>query len=161
MSERKPAERRQRRGTADAKLIPLEGRRDTPAPPERVRDDIAARWEAFWSSELAGLVKPSDHEVLRRLFRLYDEIERLWDGIESTGRVVEGSQGQLRPNPLFKQIEAFQAECRQLEDRFGLSPKARLQLGITFAESHRSLSDLNRQLSEAVRTQDDPFAETS
>lgn len=162
MSHRKPPGKRQGRGTSDAKLLPIQGGKPAvPAPPERLRADVAARWESFWSSDLARLVETSDHDALSRLFRLYDEIERLWDAIEATGRVVEGSQGQPRPNPLFKQIEGFQAEARQLEDRFGLSPKARLQLGITFAESHRSLSDLNRQLADAVRTQDDPFAETS
>ena len=35
-------------------------------------------------------------------------------------------------------------EIRQLEDRLGLTPRARLQLGITFSEAAKSLDDLNR-----------------
>lgn len=160
MSVRKPADRRQGRGTADAgRLAPVADMPvQVPSPPARVREDTVERWGEFWRSDIATQVLDSDHEALRRLFRLYDEIERLWDGIEEMGRVVEGSQGQPRPNPLFKQIESFQSEARQLEDRFGLSPKARLQLGIQFAEAHRGLDDLNARLAAKVAEQDDPFA---
>jgi hypothetical protein len=49
---------------------------------------------------------------------------------------------------LYKQVEEFQGEARQLEDRFGLSPKSRLALGISFAEAAESLDRLNARLSE-------------
>lgn len=160
MSHRKPASRRQGRGTADLQPVTSLPVR-VPDPPGRVRESTVERWDEFWRSKIARQVEESDHEALRRLFRLYDEIERLWDGIEDMGRVVEGSQGQPRPNPLFKQVESFQAEARQLEDRFGLSPKARLQLGITFVEAQRGLDELNDRLAAKVAAQDDPFAESS
>lgn len=158
MSQKKPPERRQRRGTDDLQVVPIGEVRKAPAPPKRVRKDIVRRWEAFWRSDIASQVEPSDHDALRRLFRLYDEIERLWDGIDGMGRVVEGSQGQPRPNPLFKQIEAFQAECRQLEDRFGLSPRARFNLGISFAAASASFDDLNARLASKVEGSGDPFS---
>lgn len=158
MSQKKPPERRQRRGTDELKVVPLDDVRKVPAPPGRVRRDTLERWEAFWRSDISSQVEPSDHDALRRLFRLYDEIERLWDGIERMGRVVEGSQGQPRPNPLFKQIEAFQVECRQLEDRFGLSPRARFNLGISFAAASASFDDLNARLASKVEGSVDPFA---
>jgi hypothetical protein len=60
---------------------------------------------------------------------LYDEIDRMWDAVEETGRVVAGSQGQPRPNPLLKQIQDFGAEARQLEDRFGLSADVAVAVG--------------------------------
>ncbi len=41
-------------------------------------------------------------------------------------------------------MRAYDAEIRQLEDRFGMTPRARLQLGITFSESVRSLEALNQ-----------------
>jgi P27 family predicted phage terminase small subunit len=80
------------------------------------------RWVLFWGSPLASQVEPSDEGAFRRLYWIYDELDRLRQAIEETGRVVEGSQGQPRPNPLYKQVESFQAEARQMEDRFGLSP---------------------------------------
>jgi P27 family predicted phage terminase small subunit len=90
---------------------------------------------------------------------LYDELVRLVDAVEATGRVVEGSQGQMRPNPLYKQIETFQAEARQLEDRFGLSPMSRLKLGITFADAHASLASLNERLSAVPVEVEDLWAD--
>jgi hypothetical protein len=83
------------------------------------REGTVERWVTFWGSPLSRQVEPSDEGAFRRLFRLYDEIDRMWDAVEETGRVVAGSQGQPRPNPLLKQIQEFGAEARQLEDRFG------------------------------------------
>jgi P27 family predicted phage terminase small subunit len=92
-------------------------------------------------------------------FWIYDELERLREAIELTGRVVDGSQGQPRPNPLYKQVEAFQAEARQMEDRFGLSPLSRLRLGITFADAQASLDGLNARLAAKLAESDDDLWE--
>jgi len=145
VSARKPAGQRQNRITTDV-VVPLRSAQVSPVASGGWRSGTVERWDEFWRSKLAANVEPSDEGALRRLFRLYDELDRLWDAIEETGRVVEGSQGQPRPNPLFKQVETFQAEARQLEDRFGLSPMSRLKLGVTFADAHMSLSALNERL---------------
>jgi P27 family predicted phage terminase small subunit len=113
------------------------------------------RWSEFWRSPLAGQVEASDHGALRRLFWLYDECDRLLEAIDATGRVVAGSQGQPRANPLYKQVQEFQAEARQLEDRFGLSPKARLALGISFAEAAMGLDALNERLAARMSAGED------
>jgi P27 family predicted phage terminase small subunit len=126
-----------------------------PSANDQWRAGTVERWQEFWCSPLAQQVEASDYGSLRRLWGLYDELDRLWDAVNETGRVVVGSQGQPRPNPLFKQIEAFQAEARQLEDRFGLSPLARLRLGITFADAAASLDGLNQRLAERMRQVDD------
>jgi len=118
------------------------------------RESTVERWTFFWGSPLASQVEPSDEGAFRRLFKLYDELDRLWDAVEETGRVVVGSQGQPRPNPLFKQIETFQAEARQMEDRFGLSPLSRLRLGITFADAQASLDGLNARLAAKMAQSD-------
>jgi P27 family predicted phage terminase small subunit len=155
MVAKKPAELRQRRNTADAGVLPRERAPLVPSADDRWRVVTLERWQDFWLSPLAQQVEQSDHGSLRRLFGLYDELDRLWEAVEETGRVVVGSQGQPRPNPLFKQIEAFQAEARQLEDRFGLSPLARLRLGITFADAAASLDGLNQRLAERMREVDE------
>ena len=48
---------------------------------------------AFWGSPLASQVEPSDEGAFRRLFWMYDELDRLRQAIEETGRVVEGQSG--------------------------------------------------------------------
>jgi P27 family predicted phage terminase small subunit len=153
MSNRKPPERRQNRATADAGLLPRAGAVVAPAPGGAWLEPTVARWSEFWQSPLSAQVESSDHGALRRLFWLYDECDRLLEAIDATGRVVAGSQGQPRANPLYKQVQEFQAEARQLEDRFGLSPKARLALGISFAEAAMGLDALNERL--AARMSDD------
>jgi P27 family predicted phage terminase small subunit len=146
---------RQRSNTPDVGIVVSEPGRVVPSADLAWRESTVERWTVFWTSPLAGQVEPSDEGAFRRLFKLYDELERLWDAIEETGRVVEGSQGQPRPNPLFKQIETFQAEARQMEDRFGLSPLSRLRLGITFADAQASLDGLNARLAAKMVASDD------
>ena len=151
MSNRKPAEKRQNVATRDAGLLPRsQDVAVVPQPDGAWSAGTVERWQDFWTSPLAQQVETSDHGALRRLFWLYDEVARLTVAIEETGRVVEGSQGQPRANPLYKQVQEFQAEARQLEDRFGLSPKARLQLGVTFAEAASSLDQLNERLAKRM-----------
>jgi hypothetical protein len=103
---------------------------------------------------------PADHPALLRLFTLLDERERCARAA-SKQRLIKGSQGQPVLNPLLKQVAALDTEIRQLEDRFGLTPLARLRLGVTFGEAHRSLADLNRALVEEVADvdEDDPRTE--
>lgn len=160
MSNKKPADRRQGRGTVEVGVVAVAPTgRPVPAADQGWRETTVERWAGFWSSPLASQVEPSDEGAFRRLFKLYDEIDRLWEAVEVTGRIVEGSQGQPRPNPLFKQIEAFQAEARQLEDRFGLSPLSRLRLGITFADAQASLDGLNARLAAKMSDDDDLWDE--
>ena len=158
-SPKKPVDRRQGHGTADVGLVPRSDAKPVPAADGVWREGTVERWVAFWSSPLASQVEQSDEGAFRRLFWIYDELERLREAIEATGRVVEGSQGQPRPNPLYKQVQEFQAEARQLEDRFGLSPMARLRLGITFADAQASLDGLNARLAAKIAEQDDDLWE--
>ncbi|HEY7822407.1 MAG TPA: P27 family phage terminase small subunit [Acidimicrobiia bacterium] len=155
MSAKKPVEARQRRGTPDVGGVAASEGRPVPVAEGSWREGTVERWVSFWASPLASQVEQSDEGAFRRLFKLYDELDRLWEAIDDTGRVVPGSQGQPRPNPLFKQVEAFQAEARQLEDRFGLSPLSRLRLGITFADAQASLDGLNARLAAKLAEQDD------
>ena len=154
-SPKKPADRRQNHKTQDVGVVVASGSRSVPAADQAWREVTVERWVAFWGSPLASQVESSDEGAFRRLFKLYDEIERMWEAIEATGRVVEGSQGQPRPNPLYKQVQEFQAEARQLEDRFGLSPMSRLRLGITFADAQASLDGLNARLAAKMVEADD------
>jgi P27 family predicted phage terminase small subunit len=156
MSARKTADRRQGRGTSDVGIVPVAaGSHPVPAADAVWREQTVERWVQFWSSPLASQVEVSDEGAFRRLFWIYDELDRLLQAIEETGRVVEGSQGQPRPNPLYKQVESFQAEARQMEDRFGLSPLSRLRLGITFADAQASLDGLNSRLAAKMAEADD------
>lgn len=105
-------------------------------------------WDAFWNSELAQLVDPVDAcTALPRLFRMYDQRER-FERLTLATPMVEGSQGQPVVNPAAGQVASLDVRILALEDRFGITPMARLKLGITFGAATRSLEDLNRDLED-------------
>lgn len=164
-AQRKSPERRQRKGQrkdqgADAGIVialPV-GDVVTPAP---VKDWLAAtkrEWATYWTSDIAGIVAPSDHGSLYRMFELVDERRRVYPEYRRQ-TLVEGSQGQSVLNPLAGRVAQIDAELRQLGDRFGMNLKARLQMGVTFGEAHRSLEDVNRRIDarlDQAKTVEDP-----
>jgi len=82
--------------------------------------------------------------ALYRLFDLYDERERIRTATWA-GPMVEGSRGQPRMNPLLRLRTVIDKQMLTLEDRFGMSPKARLALGIAVNQPEWSLEALNAQ----------------
>ena len=146
-------QRRNRVKSAEFSLVspePLE-------PPPDLRPAVLDTWNEYWGSELAKLVDPkTDGPAIRRLFTLYDERERAYE-IFKDERMVKGSRGQTRVNPLAGFVKDLDVEIRQMEDRLGMSPKARLQLGITFGEAMLSMDELNRRLAATdAKETDDP-----
>jgi P27 family predicted phage terminase small subunit len=142
---------RPHRGEARPVVVPINARpQDVPAAPSGLLVASVVAWERLWASPLASTFTETDAEALARLFELRDERGRMWRAARKA-RLVEGSQGQPRINPLFTTIAAMDAEIRQLEDRFGLSPRARLALGIQLGEARRSLADLNAAFLDEVR----------
>jgi len=80
---------------------------------------------------------------------MYDEREAM--DVDSRRRADDRRQpGQKILNPMYRQRTAVDAEIRQLEDRFGLHPKAGLTLGIVYGEAARSLEELNARIANAA-----------
>lgn len=141
---KKAKDQRQRRNQSKAELSLIKP--EPPEPPPDLRPVVLETWRAYWNSELAKLVDPAtDGPVIRRLFTLYDERERAYEEAKDK-RIVRGSQDQEVLNPLLKYVAQCDMEIRQMEDRLGMSPRSRLQLGITFGDAMRSMEELNRRL---------------
>jgi hypothetical protein len=104
-------------------------------------------WVEFWRSPLGSLAVPADIPAVRRLFTLYDERTRAYNGYRRK-RLVLGGNKQQALNPLLAAMGMLDKEIRALEDRFGLTPMARLRLGVALGEAARSLEDLNRGLDD-------------
>lgn len=137
----KPKPLRQNRERRDLGLVPLECH---PAPipnaPTGLLASVRRTWADFWASPLAqNVVLPTDIPALERLWRLYDERERSSRAARRQ-RIVVGSQGQPVLHPLLRYVAELDAEIRQLEDRFGLTPLSRLRLGITQGQALESLN---------------------
>lgn len=136
---RKPAERRQRRNTPEvgSRVVHEGGGGGVPElaqPGSPVLSETAEAWEAFWRSDSASLVdRHADLPALRRLFGLRDEWERT-RVVYRSERLTEGSVGQVVLSPLARELASLETRITELEDRFGLTPQARLSLGVSFAQ---------------------------
>ena len=138
----KPEARRQRRNRP-TQLAPIEsGPRTIPNAPADLEPAAITAWDTLWRSPLAATFLDSDRPALLRLFQLIDERSRAFR-VARRRRTVDGSKGQPVLNPLLGYVASLDPEIRALEDRFGLTPRARLALGIALGEAHRSLDALN------------------
>ncbi|MGW4426368.1 phage terminase small subunit [Streptosporangium sp. NPDC004631] len=145
-----PDDRQRRNAPQDLQLVTPslqpagQGEGGLPEPPSYLLAVTKRRWEAYWASPVAALADAvSDLPALERLFWLYDDLERSRRSVRAQGHMIEGSKGQAVMNPLLRHMQTQAAEVRQLEDRFGLSPRARLSLGVTLGQAAQSLADLN------------------
>lgn len=157
----KPDDRRQRRNKRTALTVVRSlNPRAVPVPeiPDRLLASTRAIWTKYWKTPISRIVEASDEPAVVRLFRIYDERERAYRSLRKR-RLIMGSQGQEVLNPLAKYVAQCDAEARALEDRFGLSAKARLQLGITFGEAQKTLEGLNRDLDDDGEDRDPRLVE--
>lgn len=120
-----------------------------PLAPGGLLASTRQRWTTFWRSEMARIVDDErDRPALERLFTLYDERERAYQAYRRN-RLVKGSTKQLVVNPLWRHATAtLDPEIRQIEDRFGLTPRSRAQLGLAIGGLKKTLDDLNRELDD-------------
>ncbi len=161
----KPTARRQRRnrepqlevhtGVPDIQPSQLPAvRPEMPPYPKAILKVTRERWAAYWSHEVSTVACEVDLPMVERLHRRYDERERAYREIRKVGRLTKGSQGQIILHPLLKYINECEQEIRQLEDRLGLSPAARLRMGAALAGAKRTLDDVNGSLGNT--DQEDP-----
>lgn len=151
MTAKKPADRRQRRATKDLGVLPQiqVDPKAYPVAPAHLSERWQGAWQTFWESPFASLVQPAQMPPLERLFSMYDERDRMDIELRVNPMMI-GHKGQAILNPLYRQRSAMDAEIRQLEDRFGLHPKAGLTLGIVYGEAARSLEELNARIANAA-----------
>jgi phage terminase small subunit len=76
-----------------------------------------------------------------------DDRERAWRRVRSEGFSSIGSQGQEILHPLVRQINQWDKDILALQDRFGLNPKSRLQLGISLNNAKKTTLDLQKEFS--------------
>lgn len=89
---------------------------------------------------MARATVPSDLTALSRLFELLDERARCWASLRKGDRLVRSSSEQLVAHPLYRRVSMLDAEIRQLEDRFGMTPAARARRGLSLDEARRRMN---------------------
>jgi P27 family predicted phage terminase small subunit len=139
---RKPGRAQGKRERPVLALVHDRGR--LPEPPEGLLKRSQALWEAFWGSEVARAVDlDSDLYRLERWIRDVDEYERTLDEYRQE-RLVQGSMGQPRLNPLAARLKDLEAVIRETERDFGMTPMARLRLGIAVGQAALTAAEVNR-----------------
>lgn len=152
--------RRQRaRSQKNTSLIAAYEPSAIPEPPEQLSVIQVEAWDVFFTSDLAGLIKATDLPVVRRLWTYYQQHEDLLVIFEKS-KLVAGSTGQPRINPAHDAILKLETAIHRLENELGLTPSARLRLGITFADATNSIDALNEKFAQrAVLSDDDLWSE--
>ena len=137
----------------------LAGELEIPSPPTGLDKPTREFWDSFWRSDLAKATHAeTDLPAFRRLVTVYTEIARLTRSTRKSP-FIEGSRSQVVTNPMWRVRLGLMAEARLLEDRFGLNPKARLNLGLQLGQVRRTLEDLSRGIERGPdpRIADDPL----
>ena len=144
MPARKPVEQKRltaRSATKDSAGRPLPDRAtvtalpgaSTPPPlPESVLDDGpgSVRWSKIWTVARAWISPDTDLAIVTRLCEAEDMRLAMKIDLEANGFMVEGSMGQLRPNPLIDKLRSLDDQLTRYEQQLGLTPSARGQLGV-------------------------------
>lgn len=136
-----------------------------PAPPEGLLPSTVQVWETYWADQVAGATTPVDHGALRRYILYLDEWERCMAAVRRPNedgeveRLVKGSTGQPRINPLAEQALKLEGVLSKLEADFGLTPLARMRLGIAIGQARMTVAELNRMAEEPNGDSDQAEAE--
>lgn len=152
--------RQNRRARSNLKLV-AQHDPDTvliPEAPAGISETQREAWVAFFSSELAQLVKSTDLPSVRRLWGYYQQHEDL-TRIFDKGRMVAGSTGQPRLNPALDGMVKLETAIHRLENELGLTPAARMRLGIMTADAALSLDSLNERLQMAAVDEEELWSE--
>lgn len=122
-----------------------------PALPKELRRPLAStveRWEEYWHSPVAQIAIESGGIDLGGLYRWITSVDE-WTRAMRTfrmKRIVEGSMGQPTLNPLAAYIASRESAIKMAEDAYGMTPMARLKLGIAVGQAKLTAEELNRAL---------------
>lgn len=151
--------RQNRRAKSSLRLIESwEQTAVVPEPPDGMDDTQTESWNRYFSSELSALVQETDLPVVRRLWNYYQQHSDL-TSIFDKGRLVPGSQGQPRINPAHDAAMKLETAILRLENELGLTPSARLRLGIVMSAAHQSLDSMNDRLSKETISDESLWAD--
>ena len=135
MSRPKSAELRQ--GNANLATLQTTADIDIPDAPKDFTPFGRRLWIDIWTAGKNAYQPLTDCHVVERYVSLQQRRRDLLEILETEGWLSEGSTGQLVIHPAAKLLDSVEGKLGPLEDRLGLSPEARLRLGISSVE-HKS-----------------------
>lgn len=98
-----------------------------------------AIWSDIWTAGHGFYQEATDAYVIERYVSLQVRRAKLMATLEHDGYITTGSQGQDVAHPAARLLLDIEGKLPALEDRLGLSPEARLRLGLAVAETKSKL----------------------
>lgn len=133
-------------GRSKPNLTLLEGEDFDPGDPPFAHQ--REEWDIYWGSPAGAVARPEDKPAVVRLFKLRANFEASL-AIASEEPQVNGSTGQVRPNPFFDTALKLETAITRLENELGLTPKARITLGLSTAQTALTVAQINERLTPA------------
>lgn len=122
-----------------------------PTAPKALLPETKRYWRMLWQSRVASAWdRESDLVAVTRYIKLLDRWLR-FDALVTQAPLVRGSKDQLRANPLSLRMDAIEGQVRGLEEQLGLTPAARLRLGISLVEAQ---TVVDRYLADSEERED-------
>lgn len=119
-----------------------------PKPPTGLGKRAGQVWRAYWRSQVSEAAdRDADMHRIDRWIKAVDEYDTVLE-VFRKNRVVDGSMGQPVLNPLATYLSTLEGQISRAEHELGLTPLARLKLGITYGEAQLTALELNRQLDQ-------------
>jgi len=119
---------------------------DVPAAPSTFEDldgpyrsQAVGLWSDIWTAGRGFYMVETDSYTIERYVTMQVRRSKLMATLEVDGWTSEGSQGQQILHPLARMLLDIETKLMPLEDRLGLSPEARLRLGLAVAETQSKL----------------------
>ena len=137
-------------------LVPKPLPAPIPEPPKGLLPLTRERWETFWRSDVAQIARASGDVDLPGLHRWILNLDEWTRAVRAMRRkrIVLGSMGQPTLNPLAAYIASREAAIREAEAAYGMTPMARLKLGIAVGQARLTAQQLNKDL-DATDSDDD------
>jgi len=140
--QKPPGELVYRRGGRAKPLVQVAPASIAPMPPGGVGEHAVAVWTSFWASRVSGAIDLlADAEALQHWIVCVDEREKL-RAATVRAPLVKGSHEQLMLNPLFRRLRDLNREIARAEEHFGMTPLARMRLGVTYLQEQAAKDDL-------------------
>lgn len=112
--------------------------------PEDVKHPKALEaWEQYWNDPVSSLLTKADRSVVVRWITLCNRYWTLLDEADAEPTVASGANGLLA-HPLYKVALAMENQIERLENKLGISPKARALLGIQILGFEKGKKEFER-----------------
>lgn len=158
MANRKSPRPQGHRKQRALRLVPPGSGGTPPTPPDGLAGTSVELWDLFWASDLARMVTPPDHYALQRWIEAVDDRDRIAEVVRAAP-TVEGSRSQPVLNPLAKRLGTLEGQIEGFERQFGMTPKARADLGIATDTAALTAAQLNA-MTDSGDGGDRPFVDS-